>query len=99
MIFVALQVLFRDVGTITCKIDVVLQFIPGNGVLSFAQPKKSAERDDRGADLTTYLLDHQPFDRSDMVVVGIVHVGALHAVALDQWFSCHCSLPGSGIGL
>jgi hypothetical protein len=78
-----LQLIERDVGSISAQLGIVDQLPPGDRVLVRANPKKAAEGHDRIGDTSADLFDHQSFDAADIIPTRIVHGGTFDPVALD----------------
>src|SRR5829696_4830979 len=85
----ASNLIFGDVGPEATQTGVIVQLVPGDGVLLAAKTQESAKRQNRVGNLTGLLVDHEPLHRANPIAVAVVDDGPFNAVALDQWLAGH----------
>src|SRR5215218_8139760 len=78
------NLLFGDVGPEAIKAGVVVQLVPRKGILLAAKAQEAAEGQDGVGDLTSLLVDHEPFNRANLVSCAVVDSRPLDAITLDQ---------------
>jgi hypothetical protein len=79
-----LQLFLGHVSSIALQIKVVVEFVPGQGVVTLPDAEEPLEGDDHKGNLATHLLDDQAFDFADVMTSGIVDCRAFDAVAFDE---------------
>src|SRR5262249_45984454 len=69
---------------ITADPRVILQRLPGQGIVIVAETQETAEAEHRVGHPSADLVNHHPLDRADLGVVGTEHGSAFDLVAADQ---------------
>src|SRR4051812_2400857 len=71
-------------GAVAAQSCVVFQRLPGQRVVLVAHAQKPAEAQDRVGNLAADLVDHDPLDGSDLLIVRTINRGSLDLVTADQ---------------
>jgi hypothetical protein len=71
-----LQLLFIEIDDVATLPFVVIEHVPGQGMITLAHPKKAAERHNRIDDLARALVDHNVVNRAEGLALTIVDFGA-----------------------
>src|SRR3979490_321159 len=77
------ELIFGNAGAIAAKVGVVLQRLPGQGIVVVADPEETAETQDSVRDLAGHLIDHDALDRSDLGIVSSIHGRSFDLIAAD----------------
>src|SRR5205085_8679677 len=80
----ALQLSFGNSCPVAAERGVVLQRLPGQWIVIVANAEKAAEAQNSIRHLAADLVDHDPFNRADLVVAGAIDRRTFDLVASDQ---------------
>src|SRR4051812_42888250 len=78
------QQFFGHLGPVAFQIRVVVELVPGSGVVVPPDAEEALERDHHEGDLATHLLDDQALDDANTMTSGVVDRCALDPVAFDE---------------
>src|SRR3954470_9180485 len=78
------DLLFRDIRVEAFKLWVVSQHVPRDCEMMDAQAQEASERHVHIEHTPTHLLNQQPLDRANLVVVPVEHSRPFDAITLDD---------------
>src|SRR6202022_554878 len=73
-----------NAGAIAAKVGVVLQRLPGQGIIVIADAEKAAKAQNSIGDFATRFVDHDPLDGADLLIVRSINRSALHLVTANE---------------
>src|SRR5690606_25784583 len=78
------ELLVGNVHLEAAELLVVVEACPRNGIVFVAEAEETAEGHDGVGHLPRIFVDHDAFDRADLIAVRAIDVGADHLVAADE---------------